>query len=210
MNTQNTISGPFGSYPYNSAGAILNSLCHEGVPLNKVESVQISENTITYGGKEFARYKFFDGIDKPLFYFQDTAYGRQTAIWYDDQGKKVLKPKFKLSLHTHGSVSLVISEFKDKSLFTEDLWYFIKTMMYANLSFVDENSTQGEKTENEMYKLKKDSGAFFQGGSESPKSEYIYIEFWNPKGAQAFVDYINNNFVYKDEVYVSPEELSDF
>lgn len=34
-------------------------------------------------------------------------------------------------------------------------------------------------------------------GSSGPYEEFIYIEFWKPEGAQAFVDYVNNNFVYK-------------
>ena len=36
--------------------------------------------------------------------------------------------------------------------------------------------------------------AFFQGGSESPNSDWYYIEFWKPEGAQAYVDKVNAEF----------------
>jgi hypothetical protein len=44
------------------------------------------------------------------------------------------------------------------------------------------------------YKLSKDAGAFFQGGSGDPNGEWFLIEFWQPKGVQAWMDYLNTHY----------------
>lgn len=206
MNTEIKISGPFGSYPANSAGGILNSLCNEGVPLNTVERLTLNgDGTIKDGNKEFARYKFFEGVDKPLFYFQDETFARHGAIWHDVNGEKVLRPKLSLGLYHHGNASLVLWNKRDGSLFTEELYDFIKTFVAANVSHVKDDSPDWMKQSHQMYKIRQDAGAFFQGGSSGFNEGFVYIEFWKPEGAQAFVDYINNNFIYKDAVYVEPD-----
>lgn len=196
-----TISGPFGAYPINSGGGVLNALCGEGVPLNTVERLTICHkvgdyNIVKDGDTEFARYKYFDGIDTPLFMFQNQNYGRHSAVWNEND---VLQPKLKLCLHHHGSASLVMSTHRDNDLFTEDLYLFIKGMLGANRSHISEDSSEWEKLNHKQYVLKNNASAFFQGGSEK-FDEYLYIEFWKPAGAQAFIDHINETFVYKGRV----------
>ena len=204
MSTQTSISGPFGNYPRHSSGAVLNALCSAGVPLITVERLTILDGCVKDGPNEFARYKWFDGIDQPLFYFQNDSFGRQKAIWGED---KKLHPKFHLSLFHHGNASLVIYKQRDRDLFTEHLYTFIKGFITANISHVTEESSQWMKQNHEMYKIRQNAIAFFQGGSNSFDEGFIYIEFWKPEGAQAFVDYINNNFIYEGRVQPPEHEM---
>lgn len=193
MTTEVKISGPFGPYLRHSSGAILNSLCAMGVPLNTVERLTIDDDRVLDGPKEFARYKWFEGITQPLFYFQNDTYGRQSAVWGDD---KKLHPKFHLSLYHHGNTSLVIYKQRENDLFTQELYDFMKMFIGANISRVREDDPDWIKQNHEMYNIRQKAGAFFQGGYNSFDEGFIYIEFWKPEGAQAFVDYVNNNFVY--------------
>ncbi len=168
---------PFGNYELGTPGHVLNALCAEGIPMHVAESVTIGEKEIRLNGKLFAMYKYFFGLDKPFFYFYDTVYKEHNLEGLPD-GK--FKPHFKLSLSNHLTVGLVIHG----QLATEELHHFISSMLTNVIA-------------DPLYKLHKDACAFFQGGSENPKGKYIYIEFWKPESAQAFVDYINNNFVYE-------------
>lgn len=195
----NKINGPFGSYSAKSPGGILNALHAEGVPLTTVERVIVSFDTSVTGtivedDKTIATFKYFPDLDKTLFLFQVKTYGKQTATW-DEEGK--LRPKFKLSLYHHGSSSLVVSKHKDGDLFTQELFDFVSDLMSANISHVTADSSDYMKEENQKYLIKQEAGAFFQGGSSGFDQEFIYIEFWKPAGAQAFVDYINKNFYYE-------------
>lgn len=202
MITEKKISGPFGDYPVNSGGGILNALCKEGVPLNIVEQLTINgNNTLLDGTANFAQYKYFNGIDKPLFFFNKETYSRQNAMWHTVDAKKVLRPHLKLCMYLHGNASLVLYKPRDGSVFTEELYDFIKGFIGANISHVNELSSEWMKRAHEMYKIRQDAGAFFQGGSDGFQNGFLYIEFWKPEGAQAFVNYINENFVYKDAVY---------
>lgn len=202
--SESIVTGPFGSYEPNTMGGMLNLLHGQGVPLTTVENLNFdfTKKEITYDGLPFAMFKSFDGIEKPLFFFQNQNFGRQQAAW-DEDGKLV--PKFHLSLYHHGHSSLVITKQRDCQLFNKELYEFITKMMVANISHVTEDSSDYMKELNEMYLVKNASGAFFQGGSGGMDKEYIYIEFWKPAGAQAFVDYINNNFKY--ETIVKPPEM---
>lgn len=186
------ISGPFGSYDWGTAGAILNSLCkHYNIPLPTVERLRIDKGELTENDKLFANYKWIEGIERPLFRFSDyVTYGRQNRFV---EGK----PKFHLELYVHNNPGFVVSEFRDKKLFTPELWQFVDRMMSANISHMSEHPSEYEKKEHEMYQLRQAAGAFFQGGASGPDQKFIYIEFWKPEGAQAFVDYINENFRYK-------------
>ena len=196
------INGPFGNYPVKGLGGVLNALCAEGVPLHVVESVTLGEKHGEYmlvkqGSDEFARYKYFEGIDLPLFYFQGKSYGHQEVMWND---KDELVPKLKLSMYLHGTASLVVRVDRDGDVFTNELYQFISEIMFSNISHVSEISPDWMIKNNTQYKLRQAAGAFFQGGSGGPEKEWLYIEFALPQGAQAFVDYINNNFVYKGRV----------
>jgi hypothetical protein len=192
------ISGPFGNYPAKSGGGILNALCNERVPLNIVERLTINgDGTLNDGTVQFARYKHFNGIDKPLFFFANDAYARQNAMWHDVGNKKVLRPNLKLCMYLHGNASLVLYKPRDGSVFTEELYDFINGFIGANISHINESSPEWVKQNHEMYKIRKEAAAFFQGGSDGFHNGFLYIEFWKPEGAQAFVDYINNTFVYE-------------
>jgi hypothetical protein len=175
-----TNSGPFGNYERGSAGHVLNAMCKCGVPIHIVEEVGFSNGpTLMYMGKEFCKYKYFDGIDQPLFRFENEAYNRQRMVVNPEA--RTRHPKFHLGLSIQDTPGLTI--FGPEA--SVGLHEFIRFQCLSN------------DMRDPGYKLKNDSGAFFQGGSERPEGEFIFIEFWKPKGAQAFVDFINNNYVVK-------------
>jgi hypothetical protein len=173
-----TNSGPFGKYERGSAGHVMNALHECGVPIRIIEDVSFSNGSdLMYNGKEFCKYKYFDGIDQPLFRFQGTTYGKQRMVVNPEAGTR--RPQFHLGLSVQDTPGLMI----DGPEASVELHEFIRYTCLSN--FMNQPG----------YKLKNDSGAFFQGGSERPDGEFIFIEFWKPKGAQAFVDFINNNYV---------------
>lgn len=178
MASKVTNTGSFGTYERGTSGHVLNALCECGVPLHIAEEVNFSNgSTLMYMGEEFCKYKYFDGIDQPLFRFQSEAYGRQAMMTNPEEG--TLKAHFYLCLSVQDTPGLVIRG-PDASV---TLHEFIRYTCLTN------------DTRQPGYKLTQDSGAYFQGGSERPEGEFIFIEFWKPKGAQAFVDFVNENFV---------------
>lgn len=178
MSSQVTNNGPFGVYERGSAGHVMNAMYESGVPIRIIEEINFSNGSeLMLYGKVFGRYKYFDGIDQPLFYFQDEIYNRQRMVV--DPEARTAKPEFRLGLSVQGTPGLTISG-PEASV---ELHEFIRHNCLTN--YMDAPG----------YKLSHESGAFFQGGSNDPHGEWIFIEFWKPKGAQAFVNYINNNYV---------------
>ena len=127
------------------------------------------------GCNHFCKVRYFEGIEQPLFHFDDPRFMMQ-RFKIDENGKK--KPQFSLSLYTHTAPSLVISG-EDA---TPELHKLISKLMLDMLS-----GTPAGVAYN--------AGAYFQGGHNEPNGKFIYILFTKPAGAQAFVDCINNNYV---------------
>lgn len=176
MNDHET--GPFGHYEKGTSGHVLNALCDYGVPLTVVENIQFNKGELFFIGatrEHYGRYKYFDGIDRPLFSFQNQALMAQPIVLQHDGTKKA---KFRLNLSVHGTPGFIISG-KDA---TPQLHAFIRYPVLTNMMT------------HECYKLHQAAGAFFQGGSNDPNGEFIYLEFWKPEGAQAVVDYINEHY----------------
>lgn len=169
-------------YPRNSLGHILDSLRDLGIPETISGSVTVGDGKVNYTGETFAHYKYFDGIEQPLFRFSNIAYNQHRHIIDHDEK---LKSNFHLSLSNQNTPGLIVTGF-DAS---QNLRDFIKRTMLTSIM-----TEPG-------YKLKTESGAFFQGGAEDaspdhdPFMGYLFIEFWKSEGAQAFVDYINENFI---------------
>ena len=87
-----------------------------------------------------------------------------------------MKPVVELSICCHGSFAI---ELQDAS---EKLHSFLRSMVLCNWM------------NDERYKIKNDAGAFIQGGCNNT-SGWILIEFWKADGAEAFVDYVNQNYI---------------
>jgi hypothetical protein len=173
-----TNNGPFGTCERGTTGHVLNAMCECGVPLHIVEEVGFSNgSTLMYKGKEFCKYKYFDGIDQPLFRFETQSYNEQWMV--ADPETRTTRPKFRLGLSVQDTPGLTING-SDASV---ELHEFIRCQCLTN--YMDAPG----------YNLSQESGAFFQGGAHDPEGQWIFIEFWKPKGAQAFVDFINNNYV---------------
>lgn len=158
------MSNPFGNYDRMTMGDILNSLVSYGIPITKVSNLSIgSEDRIMEGNGPFARYKYFDGIEQPLFHFKDATY----TNLQNEKG-------YQLTLGNHMNPALVVSgpEATPKiyDVLCRGLTNFITDPFYA---------------------LHKDAGAFFQGGYGTKDGKWFYIEFWKPAGAQAWLDAIN-------------------
>jgi hypothetical protein len=52
------------------------------------------------------------------------------------------------------------------------------------------NTITNQYMDTEEYRVSQNSGAFLQGGSNL-EGGWIFVEFWKPKGAHEFVEYIN-------------------
>lgn len=169
-------------YLRQSLGHVLHHLRAIGIPETIAGSVTVGDGKINYGKDLFANYKYFDGIEEPLFRFQNIAYHNHRHCLTEDNK---LKSNFHISLSIQNTPGLVVTGYDA----TQDLREFIFDTMLTNSM-----SAPG-------YKLKDESGAFFQGGYESQREDhdslmgYIFIEFWKPEGAKAFVEYMNQNFV---------------
>lgn len=172
-----TNSGPFGTSVRMSLGHVLNALCKYGVPLREVESFQVGNNLIKKGEIVIGRYGYFNGIDQPLFSFENQSH--LTHLTVVDPESSAFKTVFRLNLSHHNSAGLLI--LGDQA--TPELHEFITTKL-----FTQEEDAPG-------YSLRRNSGAFFEGGKGDPHGQWIYIEFNKSEGAQAFVDYINKNYM---------------
>lgn len=153
-----------------------------GIPQDRVDQIWAIAERQTNDGllwdqnhdQYIGRYQFFVGIEQPLFYFNDLELMKQKVEIIDG----VPHPQFRLNTYVHHNASLVI--YGEHA--TEHLHTFIRVYALTNLM-----TSPG-------YKINQEAGAFFQGGFADPKGQFIYIEFWKPKGAQAFVDYVNKEY----------------
>jgi len=169
------------SYPRKSLGHVLHHLRKWGVPETIAGYVTLEEVTAEGGNlyqsrEVFADFRYFDGIEQPLFRFSNRLFLQQQFVIADDQ--KFLRPEFRLSLGPHDNPALEIYG----PIVSSELHKFISGVV--GCQFVNEPE----------YKIKTAAAAFFQGGSAGPEERRIYIEFWKPDGAQAFIDYINTNY----------------
>lgn len=162
-------------YPRGSVGHILHHLREWGIPERISGSVTVSDEEIFYGNDMFAQFKYFEGIEQPLFNFQDSVYHRQKMELQEDGS---LIPQFRLSMYVHQNPSLVIEGHEA----TSELYEFLQQVFFTS------------DTRELGYKVRTDSKAFFQGGCGSPAGNYFYIEFYNSKAAQSAVDFINENY----------------
>lgn len=169
--------GPFGQYAPGTTGHVLNSLAKLGVPIRVIEDLTIGDKgLLTKSGTAFGMYRYFDGLDIPLFMFTDSTYRLLYQPMVVDGD--VLRPNFKPRLGPHMSAALIV-EGREATL---ELYKFLMGMMSAN--FITD----------ERYKLRQDAGAFFQGGFDNPNGQYFYIEFSKASGVMPFIEYINTNF----------------
>lgn len=171
-------------YPRQSLGHVLDELRSLGITETIAGSVTVGDGKIYYTDEVFARYKYFDGIEQPLFRFSNSVYGQHRHI-VNEQNE--LKSNFHLSLSNRDTPGLIVTGFDA----TQSLREYISKVMFTSIDCWL------------AYKLRADSEAIFQIGSDTPAPGhdpfmgYIFIEFQRPEGAQAFVDFINENFVRK-------------
>lgn len=183
------ISGPFGQYEHGSVGGVLNTLCEiYNVPLTRVEHVKIGHDnrtqrgTVTYNGTVVAEFRWFEGIDHAVMRFTNPDWRcYESHRWVlDDADPEILHPRFIVTLNGHNMAAFNI----DGKMATPQLHAFLNYPMLSSL------------TTDETYRLSKECGAFFQGGSHDPKGKWFLIEFWQPKGVKAWMDYLNANYVH--------------
>ena len=154
---------------------VLQALRAWGVDSRTVDEVQVSEDSVTLNDKTLARYKYFDEIEQPLFSFQDMKL-REHKFAVKENGTRV--PMFRPTLCGHSSPAFEISG----ELASRDLYYFLRCKFFNN------------HRDEPGYAAYQASGAFFQGGSNDADGQWFLIEFWKPKGVQAALDFINENY----------------
>ena len=172
--------GPYGVGESGSTRHVLNALHKCGVPLAVSQGIQVGSKELVMNGRIVAKYKYFQGIEQPLFSGLEDFYMKPRMLVNPEEGTAKYMLRLWMIEHDSGDFlpHLVIPE-QDV---TAELRKFIKQMWWKT----------GDNTD-PVYQLVKDSLAVFNGIMSDHGR--IDIEFWNPAGAQAFVDYINNNFV---------------
>lgn len=165
----NHASGPFGNYDRHTPGHILNNLRHFGIPLHIVERVSVGQEVIKLNSKIFAMYRYFVGIEQPLFHLLNTGNGIYDNMCDPDTGDYVL------TLSSHSTPCMILKDAHDATPLTHSV---IKKCL-TNVM------------DDPFYKLTVESGAFFQGGSSEPEGQWFFVEFWKPQGAQAWLDGFN-------------------
>jgi hypothetical protein len=161
--------GPFGAYNKGTTGHILNALVHYGIQMHIVDTCIIGSmedgifKVLTSDGKEFAKGKYFENIEQPLFAFTETHY----HSLQDEEGN------YQLTFYTHRQPSLILTGSHSK-----DVYPVINECMSNDIR-------------DEAYKLKTDACIFFQYGYDMPESDLYYLNFIDPAKAQLWLDYFN-------------------
>ena len=180
----NTVEGPFGSYDHGAPGAVLNHLVRgENVPLSIVETLQIGNKVIMKGNEQVGMFKWFDGISTPCVLWQGEFhknYSKHKAVNKDG----TVVPVFRPSLCSQMTPALEVSD----EFATPALYYFLKGML---TNWMDDP----------RYTIHKEAGAFFQGGYDRPDDNWFLIEFWNTRGVERFIEYVNEHYNPSDESY---------
>jgi hypothetical protein len=130
------------------------------------------KGTILKDDKIFAEFTYFEGIEQPLFRFRDL---RICNIQDKETGK------YKLILGPHSQPALIL---QGKDHATMVAWQTVHRCLT-------------NYTKDPFYELSRNAGAFFQGGGSNPEQEYIYVEFWKYKGAQAWLDAFNDELIIR-------------
>jgi len=165
---------------------VLQHLREWGVPDRVVETVTIevgkrhppgSVGVIRYYGNLFAEYKYFEGIEQPLFRFRQSA--KVHAVQrIEAQEDGTLRAKFRLMLSPHHTPALMV----EGPEATPELHDFLVKECLSGLS------------DKPGHRVMKAAGAFFQGGRHQPRGGWFYVEFAHSRHAQAFVDFVNANY----------------
>lgn len=170
------------TYERETLGHILQALRDWGIPERIAGSVTVGmfsddqnkRDRVFYGNQLFAEYKYFDGIEQPLFFWHQDgeSYGAQQ---FERQDDNTLIPKFRLSL---GYNKLPVLLFKGFDA-TRELKEFILDIIW-------------NESNAETYKLCCACRPLYR--SNSVIADDFLVLFQAPEGAQAFVDYINKNY----------------
>jgi hypothetical protein len=137
------------------------------------------KNFVVYDTKMLAEYMYFDGIEQPLFHWHVDA-DTYNAQPMERQPDGSLKPKFRLSLDPityMGDIRYPVLLFRGKDA-TPELREFLLRTMDADAGAARDVCLRASA----FWKLCDDGNGF-------------YVEIDDPKGAQAFVDYVNQNYV---------------
>ena len=157
----------------------------EGIPADKVHGMEITPTNIRMDvplneessrieNLSVATYRFFDGIDHPLFLWTHPSMARYVEQRVLTQPDGLLKADFRLNYTHHNSPGFIIGG--------EHAAVTIYTAIQRMLT---------NWTSDPRYELTKNAGAFFQGGSDNRNGSWFYVEFWRPEGAQAWLDQLN-------------------
>ena len=150
-------------------------LVNLGVPEEDVKKMQFSMTEVIKDGVVFAKHKLFLDFKQPLFWFANGSHKNLQDSTTKD---------YKLCLCPNMTPALVLDGQEHAS---ETTW---NTVSRCLTNFMTDP----------FYDLHQKAGAFFQGGSNNPLGGYIFVEFWKPKGAQAWLDAFNKELKIRRSV----------
>lgn len=176
------IKQPFGEGQKGTTAHTLNSLYYYGVSLEVVKTLVVEKFCIKkivdeHFSEQFADYKYFDGIESPLFRFANKVYRQKVKLVKIDK-KSFYKPVFSLSLSIQRTACLSI----EGDYVTQELYNLVLK------SFTDDSK-------NEWFNITRAAQARFTEGKNKPNEKVILIEFLNPSKAQNYIDKLNKVYI---------------
>lgn len=182
--TDQKFASPFDNTVRASDDHVRNALFECGIPAEEVKELVITRTKILKEGCVFADYDYFSEIEQPLFRFQ-------VPRFCNLQDKRTGHYKLVLGPHSHPSLIL-----QGKDHATLIAWQTVNRCLTNYIK-------------DPFYELSRNAGAFFQGGSSNPEQEYIYVEFWKFKGAQAWLDAFNTELINRKNEYLASKSQGE-
>lgn len=162
------------SYPRASAEHLLEALRKLGFNEVIVGTVTFDGGgKISRWGEPFATYKYFDGMEDPLFDFEVSTLNDQRFLI----NLPVVKAQFHLSLGSNGQPRFFIRGQRSTKI--------LRTFLYDEM--FNPKAPGFSHTRN--------SGAVFVDGTETD-ANIIELVFLKPKGAQGFIEYVNEQCAF--------------
>jgi hypothetical protein len=165
-------NGPFGTAQRTSVAHVLNALVEYGIPLRVVKEInEVHNGVIEINGYEFGKYRYFDNIEQPLFYFDDKSHMRQPSVTDPETG--ISKTAFRLNVTFNGIPCLWVNQNQSTPEFRD----FISNKFFTC------------DCKEHSYVLGVAAGAV-----DNDNDGNYCIEFLNSEGIQDFVNYVNENY----------------
>ena len=172
------IAGPFGDGARLTLSHLLNALCTWGVPVAVVDKLSIQNaDWLSYQGKCFAKFKYFDGVEQPLFFFMDPGYITHPFIVKTNGDVNEMVPNYRLSLSDTNRAVLDIRG--------PDVTDSLKYKLRETLTPIDDH---------DWFPVSERAQAVMETGYDRTSGEWVQVDFLMPVFAKEYLEKLNNEY----------------